>query len=158
MVRPALEHAPPSIRAEAYNWDCYIKNGLPHSAVNGITPYQALYNANPCILQLRPFNTKCHAHIDKEKPLSGSKLEPRSIEGRLVGYMNSGKMFRIYFTLKHKVDTVRQVKFEPSSYTSVDVHTPPIPYELADNPPTILQELRPETPPLTTQTTTSLMQ
>ena len=63
-------------------------------------------------------------------------------------------MFRIYFPLQHKVDTVRQVKFEPSSYTSVDIHTPPLPSDLADNPPTIIQELRPETPPPTTQTTT----
>ena len=42
MVRPALEHAPPSLWGEAYNWACYIKNRLPHSALNGITPYEAL--------------------------------------------------------------------------------------------------------------------
>ena len=111
MVRPALEHAPPSLWAEAHNWACYIKNRLPHSALNGITPYEALYNAKPSISHLRPFYTKCYTHIDKEKRLSGSKLEPRSIEGRLVGCTDSGKMFRIYFPLKHKVDTVQQVKF-----------------------------------------------
>ena len=37
MVRPALEHAPPSLWAEAYNWACYIKHRLPHSPLNGIT-------------------------------------------------------------------------------------------------------------------------
>ena len=63
-------------------------------------------------------------------------------------------MFRMYFPVKYKVDTVRQVKFEPSSYVSVDVHTPPLPSDLADTMPTIIQELRPETPPPTTQTTT----
>ena len=63
-------------------------------------------------------------------------------------------MFRIYFPHKHKVDTVRQVKFESSFYTSVDVHTLPLPSDLADNQPTIIQELRPETSPPTTQTTT----
>ena len=66
-------------------------------------------------------------------------------------------MFRIYSPLKHKADTVRQVKFEPSSNTSVHVHTPPLPADHADNPPTIIQELRPETTPPTTQTTTSSM-
>ena len=63
-------------------------------------------------------------------------------------------MFRIHFPLKHKVDTVRQVKFEPSSYTSVDVHRPPPPSDLADTPPTIIQEVHPGIPPPTTQTTT----
>ena len=64
IVRPALEHAPPSFWAEAYNWACYIKNRLPHSALNGIPPYDALYSAKPCISQLRPFYTKCYPHID----------------------------------------------------------------------------------------------
>ena len=52
-------------------------------------------------------------HFNKEKRTSGSKVEPRLIEGRLVGYTDSGKMFAIYFSLNHKVDTVAQVKFEP---------------------------------------------
>ena len=63
-------------------------------------------------------------------------------------------MLRMYFPLKHKIDTVRQVKFEPSSYTSVDLHTLPLPSHLPDTPATIIQELRPETPPPTTQPTT----
>ena len=63
-------------------------------------------------------------------------------------------MFRIYFTRKHEVDTVRPVKFEPSSCTSVDIHTPSLPSDLADNSATITQELRPETPTPTTETTT----
>ena len=158
MVRPALEHALHSLLAEAYNWACYIKNRLPHSALNGITAYDALYNAKPSISHFRPFYTKCHAHIDKEKRPSGSKLETRSIERCLVGYADSGKMFCIYFPLKHKVDTVRQVKFEPSCNISVDVYIPPLPSDVADNAPTIIQELRPETPPPTTQTTTSSTQ
>ena len=64
-------------------------------------------------------------------------------------------MFRIYFPLKNKVVIVRRVKFEPSSYTSVDVHPPPLLSDLADTTPTIIQALRPETPPPTTPTTTS---
>ena len=63
-------------------------------------------------------------------------------------------MFCIYLPRKDKVDSVRQVKFETSSYTSVDAHTLPLPYDIADHVPTIIQERRPETPPPTTQTTT----
>ena len=107
MVHPALEHAPPSLWAEAYNWACFMKHRLPHSALYGITACEALNNAKPSISHLQPFYTMCYGHIDKEKRSSGSKLEPRSIEGRLIGYADSDKMFRIYFPLKHKVDTVR---------------------------------------------------
>ena len=106
IVRPALEHAPRSLSAEAYTWAYYIENRLPHSALYGITPYEALYNTKPSISHLVPFYTKCYAHIDKEKRISGFILEPRSLEAHLLGYTDSGKMFRIYFPLKHKVDTV----------------------------------------------------
>ena len=75
MVRPALEHAPPSLWPEAYNWACYIKNRLPHSVLNGITPYEALYNAKPSISHLLPFYTKCYAHIAEEIRPSGSKVK-----------------------------------------------------------------------------------
>ena len=133
MVRPALEHAPPSLWAEAYNWACYIKNILRLSVPYGITPYEALYIAKPSTSHLRPFYAKCYAHIDKKERPSGSKLEPGSIEERLAGYTDCGKIFYIYFPLNYKVDTVRQVRFELSSYTSVDVHPPPLSSDLADN-------------------------
>ena len=158
VLRPAHAQAPPSLLAEAYTCACYITNRLPHSALHVITPYEACYHTKLCISHLPPFYTKCYAAIDNEKSPSGSKLEPRSIEVRLLGYTDSGQMFRIYLPLKDKVNTVRQVRFEPSSYTSVDVHIPPLLSDLADDPPTIIQELRPDTPPPTTKTTTSSTQ
>ncbi|MHB8545134.1 MAG: DDE-type integrase/transposase/recombinase, partial [Leptospirales bacterium] len=147
MVRPALEDVPPSLWAEAFNWACYLKNRLPHSALNGKTPFEALYNTKPTISHLRPFYSKCFVHIPEEKRTAGSKLNPRALEGRLVGYTDSGHMFRIYIPSQHKVDTYRQVKFEPSSsYTSVDVHYPPLPSDIADDPTSTAQPLRPDSP------------
>src|SRR5437868_13435637 len=56
-------------------------------------------------------------------------------------------MFRIYIPSQRKVDTFRQVKFEPSSpYTSVNIHYPPLP-EQADLPSTPPVPLRPSTLP-----------
>ena len=63
-------------------------------------------------------------------------------------------MLRIDFPLEHHVDIVRQVKLEPSSYTSADGHTPSLPPDLTVTPPTIIQELRPETTSPTKHTTT----
>ena len=76
----------------------------------------------------------------KNRP-SGAKLKPRSLEGHLVGYADSGNLFAINLPLKHKVDTVRQVKFKPSSYTSVHVHTLPPCYNLADTTTYIILEV-----------------
>ena len=64
-------------------------------------------------------------------------------------------MIRMDFPLKHKEDAVRQGKFEPSYYSSVDVHTPPLASDLADTAPTIIPETRLEKPLPTTRTTTA---
>ena len=60
-------------------------------------------------------------------------------------------MFRIHFPLNHTVDTVQEVKFDPSSYTAMDVHAPPLPCDLADTRPTLIQAQRPATLAPTTQ-------
>ena len=67
-------------------------------------------------------------------------------------------MFYIYLPHKHKVGTVGQITCEPSSYTSVDIHIPPLPSDITDTPATIIQELHPETAPPTKETTTPVMQ
>ena len=50
-------------------------------------------------------------------------------------------MFDIYCTLKHAVDTVARVKFEPSSYSSVGIHAVPLPSNLANTSLTVIQEV-----------------
>lgn len=96
--------------------------------------------------------------MDKHKCTSGYKLASRSREGLLVGYGDSDKMFSINFARKHKVDTVRPVKFQGLSHTAVVVHTPPLPRDLADNTTTTNQELPPEIPPPVRQTIISSTQ
>ena len=113
IVGPSLDDVPPAPWAEAFNWAAYLKNRLPHSALNGKTPFEALFGIKPTISHLRPFFTKCFVHIPEEKRPAGSKLDARALEGRLVGYTDSGHMFRIYIPSQRKVDTFRQVKFEP---------------------------------------------
>jgi hypothetical protein len=67
MCRPSLADLPSSLWAEAYNWAVYIKNRLPHLALDGKTPYEILYKKLPSISQLRPFGTQYYIHIPKEK-------------------------------------------------------------------------------------------
>jgi len=88
------------------------------------TPYEVLFQKKPTISHLRPFYTKCYVHILEEKRAAGSKLDASALEVHLVGYMETTRVFRVYIPSQHKVDAYRQVKFEPFSYTSVDIHTP----------------------------------
>jgi len=124
LVRPSLDNVPTSLWVEAFNWACYVKNRLPHSALIDKTPSEVLFQKKPTISHLRPFYTKCYVHIPEEKRAEGSKLDARALEGHLVGYTETTRMFRVYIPSQYKVDAYRQVKFEPSYYTSVDIHTP----------------------------------
>jgi len=96
MVRPSLDNVRTSLWAEAFNWACYVKNRLPHSALVDKTPYEVLFQKKPMISHLRPFYTQCNVHIPKEKRAAGSKLDARALEGHLVGYTETTRMFRVY--------------------------------------------------------------
>jgi len=124
IVRPSLDNVPASLWAEAFNWACYVKNRLPHSALMDKTLYKVLFQKKPMISHLRPFYTKCYIHIPEEKRAAGSKLDTHALEGHLIRYMESTRIFCVYIPSQHKVDAYRQVKFKLSSYTSVDIYTP----------------------------------
>jgi len=157
MCRPALENLPSSLWSEAFNWAVYLHNCLPHSALNGKSPFELLNNRLPSIKHLRPFGTSCIVHIPKKKRPAGSKLEPRGVDGKLVGYTETPSMFRVYIPSQTKVDTFRQVKFIPSNdQTSVEMYLPleltfSEPDQVAisttdQSPPPLLQINTPETP------------
>jgi len=103
MVRPSLDNVPASLWAEAYNWACYNKNRLPHSALMDKTPYEVLFQKKPTISHLHSFYTKCYVHIPEEKRAVASKLDARALEGHLVGYTKTTRMFYVYIPSQHKV-------------------------------------------------------
>ena len=80
--------------SEAAATAVYIKKRSPHSALPQ-TPYEALKGEKPSIKHLQPFSRKCYVHIPEEARPSGSKLLPRAIEGRFLGYEKSDKIYRI---------------------------------------------------------------
>ena len=114
MCHPALKDLPLSLWSEAFNLAIYLYNRLPYLSLNGKLPFELLNNRLPSIKHLRSFSTPYIVHISKEKRPNGSKLELRSIDGKLVGYTETPLMFHVYILLQKKVDTLRQVKFIPS--------------------------------------------
>src|SRR5258705_6190133 len=125
MVRPSLTDLPKFLWAECYNWAVYIRNRLPHSALKGRTPFEVMFDKKPTIKHLRPFGAHCLVQIPVEKRGAGSKLSPRVLEGRFVGYTGTTHMFRVYIPSQRKVDTYRQVQLIPSNdTTSLAVYLP----------------------------------
>src|SRR5579871_5678832 len=61
----------------------YLKNRSPTHALDGKTPYEALYGKKPDVSHLIAIGTRAFVHITKKKT---KKMDPRSKEGIMVGY------------------------------------------------------------------------
>ena len=57
------------------------------------------------------------------KRLPGTKLLPRAIEGYLIGYTSSDKIYRIYFSSQHKVTETRQIHWTTKMIASLGITT-----------------------------------
>ena len=95
--------------AEASITVVYLKNRLPHSAVKGITPYEALYKSKPKISYLQPFGKDCYIYIPEERRLPGSKLLPRTEKDIFFGYTNSHSIYKIHISSRKHTMTVNAV-------------------------------------------------
>jgi hypothetical protein len=111
MARGMLHGLPRSLWSEATNTAVYLKNRIPHKAVKDQTPYEAIHGKLPTIHHLQPFGRKCYVHIPEERRPPGSKLLPRALEGKFIGYTTSDKIFRIYIPSQQRVIETWQVKF-----------------------------------------------
>ena len=99
--------------AEASTIVVYLKNRLPHSAVKGITPYEALYKSKLKISHLQPFGKDCYIHIPEECRPPGSKLLPCAGKGIFFRYTNSYSIYKIHIPSRKYTMTVnaRDVEF-----------------------------------------------
>ena len=67
----------------------------------------------PYLERLHPIGTKCFV-LDEKR--SQDKLAPRSIEGKLVGYSNEGRGYRIFTSDPPKVHASKNVRFPDPSF------------------------------------------
>ena len=101
MMRAMLLNLDLRLWAEACSTAIYLRNRLPHSFLDGITPFEGLYQCKPEIEHLRTFGASCYVHIPKEKRPSGSKLHPRAELAIFVGYTTTPTIYKIQTTNKH---------------------------------------------------------
>lgn len=92
---------------EAVSMANYVQNRLPARGIDK-TPYEIWNGLKPNIEYFMMFGAKCYVHIPTQKR---QKLDPTGIAGRLMGYDESSKAYRIYIPSTEKIIVSRDVKF-----------------------------------------------
>lgn len=105
---------PKKLWAEAINTAVYTLNRIPATGEDK-TPYEKWFGKKPSIKHMRVFGTTCYTLIPKQLR---KKWEPKSKKGKLVGYTDTDKNFRIWDEEKGRVDIYRDVKFDDTSELS----------------------------------------
>ncbi|KMQ86600.1 retrotransposon unclassified [Lasius niger] len=105
---------PKELWAEAINITVYILNRVP-AAGEDKTPYEQWFGKKPSIKHLRVFGTNCYTLIPKQLR---KKWEPKSKRGKLVGYTDTDKNYRVWDEERRRVDICRDVKFDNTSELS----------------------------------------
>lgn len=104
-----------SLWAEAVNTATYLRNRAPTSVLNDVTPYEKWYGNKPSVSYLKPFG--CDAVALKKGPKSkGSKLLPKGMKLKFVGYQETTKGYRLINKSTGEVIIARDVIFFEDSF------------------------------------------
>ena len=98
--------------AEATRTTVYVQNRTPHRVLENKTPKEVFSDKKPKFSHLRIFGCPVYIHILKEKRM---KLDPSGKTGIFVGYSESSKAYRIYFTGFKNIDISKDVTFDKDS-------------------------------------------
>ena len=109
-VRSMLSNArlPHRFWAEALSTATYLRNRSPTTAVDGITPFEAMTGNKPNVKHLRVFGCDAYAHIPKDER---QKLDGKTRKCIFLGYGTVRKGYRLYEVDRAKVVWSRDVLF-----------------------------------------------
>ena len=96
---------PASLWGEALKHMVWIRNCSPAKALNGMTPYEALYEKKPSLKGAREWGSLCWV---TKKTL---KIRERAEEGRWIGFDDSSKGHRIYWPTRRSISVEYDVNF-----------------------------------------------
>ena len=85
----------------------FLGNRAPHSAIGMQSPYKMLHGTEPDLRLLRVIGARAFVHIET----FSKKLELKVVEGRLVGYRNNSKSYRVYNPVTRRIMESRNVIF-----------------------------------------------
>ena len=83
----------------------WIRNQSPTKAVNGKTPYEALYGEKPTLEGTREWGSPCW--VTKKT----SKIHEWAMEGRWIGFDDSSKGHRVYWPARRTISVEHNVNF-----------------------------------------------
>ena len=116
---------PPSSWGELIFTAAYLSNRSPHSALGGATPYFRMHNKEADLSGLRAIGARAYVH----REIYTRKLDDRVFEGKLCGFSQDSRTYRIYSPAKGTVVESRNVTFLetpayslPLGVTSEDYH------------------------------------
>jgi hypothetical protein len=109
-ARSMLFHlnTPTELWAEAVNTAVYLRNRSPTTALDGITPYESLFNRKPDVANLRVFGCVAFVHVPDNQR---KKLDAKSRKAIFVGYPESTKGYKLYDPDSHSFIRSRDVVF-----------------------------------------------
>ena len=114
-VRSMLSNArlPHRFWAEALSTATYLRNRSPTTAVDGMTPFEAMTGNKPNVKHLRVFGCDAYAHIPKDER---QKLDGKTRKCIFLGYGTVRKGYQLYEVDRAKVVWSRDVLFNESKH------------------------------------------
>lgn len=97
---------PKFLWGEALRHATWLKNRTATRALDGLTPFQALFGRAPDISRLRRWGATVWVHVG-----DGDKLAARAREGRWLGFDTESRAHRIYFPSSRSVAIERNIYF-----------------------------------------------
>src|SRR6266704_1053942 len=104
-----------SFWAEAAAYSVDTRNVVPSRRHPGRIPLEAFSGKRQDVSHLRVFGSKCWAKIPTVhcvQVTGGSKLDPRGVECRLLGYAPGGGNYKVQDTVSGRVFVSRDIIFE----------------------------------------------
>lgn len=102
---------------------CYLINRTPTPLLQGLSPYEILFQKKPDYSQLKVFGCLCYATV---VPKSADKFEPRSIKWVFLGYPYAKKGYKVLNLNTKQVFIFRDVKFVEDQFPFQKISvTPP---------------------------------
>jgi transposase InsO family protein len=143
----ALTHAsglPKSLWGEALRHAAWLKNRTAMRALDGKTPFEALYGRPPDLSTLRIWGSQVWVHSPGK-----SKLNMRAREARWLGHDVDAKAHRVFWTSTGTVAVERNIYFgtsaplegEDEEITEADSKQPVAPNTASTSPPTELPDI-----------------
>jgi len=123
-------HLPSSFWTKAIEAACQIRNRLPHSSLQGVSPYQAFFNQQPSLDHFHIFGSICYIHIPEERRPPQSTWNDRATKGIIVGYPST-TLYEYYgltrrkFGVEHNLTIHENMFAEPRDFHSSIATAPP---------------------------------